>query len=54
MDDERDDGRYVRCRGCEEQFYEVEIDHAGYCEYCAMVHERLKKWRTKEKRHDAT
>jgi ribosomal protein L37E len=54
MDAERDDVRNVRCRGCGEQFYEVEIDRAGYCESCAEVHRRVKKWKAKEGKHDAT
>jgi ribosomal protein L37E len=48
MDDERDDGRNVRCRGCGEQFYEVEIDDDGYCETCAEVKKRKAKWKEKE------
>jgi ribosomal protein L37E len=48
MDVEREDGRTVQCRGCGEQFYEVEIDRDGYCEKCAEVYKRVGKLKEKD------
>ena len=43
MTDDREALRNVRCRGCGEDFYEVEIDRQGYCETCAEAQKRSNK-----------
>ena len=43
MTDDRDELRNVRCRGCGDDFYAIEIDRQGYCKSCAEVQERINK-----------
>ena len=50
MTDDRDNLRNVRCRGCGEDFSEMEIDR-GYCKSCAEVQERINKHK-KEKKNE--
>jgi hypothetical protein len=44
--------RSVRCRGCQERFYDVEIDRNGYCEDCAECMKRIKNNKVKGCKND--